>query len=69
MDDIRLEKCLEAIYEHACGSLPPECRKDCPMLRVISDLLVGVKSANNEEVAIEMGILQGGEWKCPTWRE
>ncbi|MCX6653379.1 MAG: hypothetical protein NT137_08545 [Methanomassiliicoccales archaeon] len=69
MDDIRLEKCLEAIYEQVSAPLPPECRKDCPMLRVIADLLVGVKSVNNEEVAIEMGILQNGEWKCPTLGE
>jgi hypothetical protein len=43
MDDIRLEKALEAIYEQACGSLPRECRKDCPLLRCIGDLLVSIK--------------------------
>jgi hypothetical protein len=68
MDDIRLEKCLEAIYEQASASLPPECRRDCPMLRAIGDLLVGVKSENTERISIELGILRGGEWKCPGLR-
>lgn len=65
----KLEKCLEAIYEQASASLPPECRKDCPMLRAIGDFLVGVKSENTERISIELGMIGNREWKCPTWRE
>ena len=69
MDDIRLEKALEAIYEQACGSLPKECRKDCPLLRCISDLLVSVKSSNNDKISVELGLIGNEEWRCPSWKE
>ena len=68
MDDIRLEKALEAIYEKACVSLPAECRKDCPLLRCIGDLLVSVKSSNNDRISMELGIVGIEEWNCPRWK-
>ncbi len=65
LEDIRMEKMLEVIFEKAYGSLPRECRKDCPLLRCIGDLLVGIKSSNNDRISIELGLVGHKEWSCP----
>ncbi|MHA1286542.1 MAG: hypothetical protein ACTSPB_03960 [Candidatus Thorarchaeota archaeon] len=64
MEDIRLEKALETLYDHMRGKLPPETRKICPALRLVADLLVAVKSENNREIALEMGMICDEEWEC-----
>ncbi len=64
-EDLRLEKMLEVIYEHANGSLAMGCRKDCPLLRFLNDMLVEFKSANNEKVSAEFGLTGDAGWRCP----
>ena len=65
MENIKLEKALETLYDHMRAKLPPDTRKICPALRLVADLLVSIKSENNREIAIELGMICDGEWECP----
>ena len=65
MENIKLEKFLETLYDHMRAKLPPEAKKGCPVLRCVADLLVAVKSENNREIALELGMICDGEWECP----
>jgi hypothetical protein len=51
MEDIKLEKFLETLYDHMRAKLPLEAKRSCPALSCVADLLVAVKSENNREIA------------------
>lgn len=65
MDDIRLEKLLEVVYDQVFAALPAEARRTCPALKVLAEVLLDLKEANNSEIALELGILSGGDHACP----
>lgn len=64
MSDIRMEKVLEAIYEHIVEHMPEEACESCGVLRMLGDLMVGIKKENNREIALEMGF-EGVGIDCP----
>lgn len=64
MSDIRMEKVLEAIYEHILEHMPKEACDNCGVLRMLGDLMVGMKKENNREIALEMGF-DDIDVKCP----
>ena len=55
MSDIRMEKVMEAIYEHISDHVPADGCKSCGLLRMLSDLMANMKRSNNREIALEMG--------------
>lgn|GEM_PF-2936511 len=55
LSDIRMEKVLEGIYEHIVEHMPEEACECCGVLRMLGDLMVGIKKENNWEIALEMG--------------
>ncbi len=42
-DDIKLEKVLEAIYDHITDHMPAEACESCGVLRVLEDVMLGNK--------------------------
>ena len=64
MSDIRMEKVLEAIYEHILEHMPEEACDNCGVLRILGDLMVVMKKENNREIALEMGF-DCMDVKCP----
>jgi len=64
MSDIRLEKCIETVYEHMRGRLPEKLRDRCPAVDCIASILIAMKAEVNAEVALEMGLTSEGIWKC-----
>ena len=64
MSDIRMEKVLEAIYEHILEHMPAEACESCGVLKMLGDLMVDMKRSNNREIALEMGF-DCLDVKCP----
>lgn len=67
MSDIRMEKVLEAIYEHILEHMPAEACESCGVLKMLGDLMVDMKRSNNREIALEMGF-EGADVSCPFMR-
>lgn len=65
MQDIRLEKFLELFYDHMRANLDCELKDTCPALRELGELLIMIKESNNEELALQLGLMRNGGWKCP----
>ena len=63
IDQIRMEKWFETIYDHMRSKLPPEKAATCPMLKELGDVLVIMKEGNNERIAMEIGLVKGC-WDC-----
>ncbi len=63
MDDIRLEKFMEAMIEEYAHAIGAEAAKDCPILQNMVDNL-RIKSSNNAEIRLELGMI-GGSRECP----
>jgi predicted Zn-dependent protease with MMP-like domain len=57
MGDIRFEKFIEALYEHMANALPSESRDECPLMKIMAEVLITVKEANNKEILDELGML------------
>jgi hypothetical protein len=60
MEDIRLEKSLEALYDECIAEMPPANRRNCVWARKIGELLSGMKDETNEQIAIERGFKGNG---------
>lgn len=68
-DDIKLEKVLEAIYDHhITDHMPAEACESCRVLRMLGDLMVEMKKENNREIALEVGF-EGVDLRCPLFHE
>ena len=65
MEDIRLEKYIEALYEEMRGRIPCDLRDECPMLKAMADVLITRKEANNKEIMYELGVSSSSEFICP----
>ena len=63
--DIRLEKCLEAVYDQMLSSLPQKLRNKCPAVKCVETMLAALKAETTAEIAIEMGLVENARWKCP----
>jgi hypothetical protein len=57
MEDIRLEKCLEAIYDEIITQVPAQKRKSCPVVIKLASMLDTMKHENNAQIAADMGIV------------
>jgi len=40
-------------------------RDKCPALKDLSEVLIMIKESNNEELALQLGLVRNGGWKCP----
>ncbi len=66
MSSMKVEKVVEALYDHMRNRLPNDLKESgCPAVRCIENVLVAVKSENNKQVALELGMVDCGEWECP----
>ncbi len=65
MQDIRLEKFLELFYDHMRANLDCELNDTSLALKEPGELLIMIKESNNEELAIQLGLVRNGGWKCP----
>lgn len=65
MGDIRFEKFVEVLYDQLFAALPANVRRDCPALRCLADVLSDIKEANNDEIAVELGMLPRCDFECP----
>lgn len=54
-DDIKLERVLEAIYDHIIAHMPEEACESCEVTKMLGDLMVGIKKENDREIALELG--------------
>ncbi|QLH74976.1 MAG: hypothetical protein HPY73_05675 [Methanomassiliicoccales archaeon] len=54
MDDIRLEKVLEALIDDITNDMGPAA-KDCYVLRRLETIMLELKSSNNSEVLRQIG--------------
>lgn len=68
MGDIRFERFVEVLYDQLFAALPPEARRGCPALRCLSEVLMDIKEANNDEIALELGMLPCADPACPCRR-
>ena len=65
MDDVKLEKFIELFYDHMRANLDYEFKDTCPALKDLGELLIMIKESNNEELALQLGLVRNGGWKCP----
>ncbi|TFG55873.1 MAG: hypothetical protein E4H30_06165 [Methanomassiliicoccus sp.] len=65
LDDVKLEKFIELFYDHMRANLDYELRETCPALKDLGELLIMIKESNNEELALQLGLVRNGGWKCP----
>lgn len=65
MGDVRFEKFVEVLYDQLFAALPAEVRRDCPALKCLADVLSDIKEANNDEIAVELGMLPRADATCP----
>jgi len=47
------------------ANLDCELKDTCPALRELGELLIMIKESNNEELALQLGLVRNGGWKCP----
>lgn len=64
MENARLEKVIQAIYDHVSSRLPFDQRCDCLALYCLASVLVAVKMAGNERISVDLGLVDGEEWEC-----
>jgi hypothetical protein len=57
MDDIRLEKALEALIDDMANDMGEEA-KDCYILRRLENIMLEMKSCNNAEILRTLGFLK-----------
>jgi len=57
MEDIRLEKTLEAIYDDVVQTVPIKNRKRCSVLLKMAMLLDRMKHETNRQIVIDLGIV------------
>ena len=62
--DIHLEKALEAMVEQYIYDLGEEIARDCPLIQNINENIHHIKSSNNAEIRLELGIV-GNCKRCP----
>ena len=58
LDDVKLEKFIEMFYDHMRANLDYA-------LKDLGELLIMIKESNNEELALHLGLVRNGGWKCP----
>jgi len=57
MDDIRLEKAVEVVYDEIIADVPQDKRQSCPVVIKLGRLLDNMKTENNRTLATELGIV------------
>ena len=57
MEDIRLEKTLEAVYDDIVQTVPIRSRKRCHALLTMAMLLDQMMHETNRQIAIDTGIV------------
>ena len=57
MDDIRLEKALEALIDDMANDMG-EAAKECFVLRRLEEIMLELKSSNNAEIIRQIGMQQ-----------
>ena len=65
MNDIQTEKLLEAIHEKIMMAAPPECRDDCPLLKIHEHVIIQFKEKNNFQISEELGLTTIDLPECP----
>jgi len=56
-EDIRLEKCIETIYDQIIELVPQGKRRTCPVVIKMATMLDSMKHENNKRIAIELGVV------------
>ena len=67
MNDIRLEKSVEVVYDQIIVVVPAHKRKTCPVVIKLAQILDSMKNENNRNLAIELGVVgdcEGCGTKC-----
>jgi hypothetical protein len=49
------------------GDLDCELWDTCPALKDLARSQIMIKECNNKELALKMGLMRKGGWKCPCW--
>jgi len=62
--DIHLEKALEAMLEQYAYEIGEEAARNCPILQNMIENIQYMKSSNNAEIRVELGIV-GNCGRCP----
>ena len=57
MNDIRLEKSVEVVYDQIIVVVPVHKRKTCPVVIKLAQILDSMKNENNRNLAIELGVI------------
>ena len=57
MDDIRVEKAIETVYDMILAEIPKQKLKTCPILIRLGAVLHTMKKENNDRIAEDMGIV------------
>jgi hypothetical protein len=55
-DNVRVEKVLETLYGVVTDRISENVCRHCPMVQLIRDLRDNIRDANNEQIALELGI-------------
>jgi hypothetical protein len=63
-DNVRVEKILETLYGVVTDRIPENVCRQCPVVQLICDLRDNIKDANNEQIALELGIAMTSA-ECP----
>jgi len=58
MNDIRLEKGLESVYDQVAERVPIKKWKKCVALRIMAHYIDSMKKENNHRIAIDMGAIE-----------
>ncbi len=69
MENIRLEKTLEAMLEQMIQTVGATRAQRCPCILLASKALDRLKSANNAEIVLELDMLPEADWACPSCRK
>ena len=65
MEDIKLEKYTEWLYDRYCSRLPKGCRaEDCYILEDLADVLIMMKETNNGHLDDLFGLPIRREARC-----
>jgi len=68
MEDIRLEKTLEAMLDQMTQTIGPKKAERCPCILLVSKALDRLKSTNNAEIVLELDMLPEADSACPSCR-
>ena len=64
MSDYNIERILSVLLESMASVAESEICRDCPMIRMVVDVLKNVRSMNNAEVMLQFGITKDKGLRC-----